>query len=231
MPILGYSPPRTSACARRSRQSPTTSPKTASCCDTERGGAERGRPQRRGGHVRDLLVLGYGSCLAKAGEVERAEKLFDKLVDYANDLGLLAEEIDTADDALLGNFPRAFSHIGLITRRVGDRQGARGRAGRSGGSEMSTDYDVMSSAAGPPASTARGAWPPPGREGRDRRARAPGRRVSFWACIPSKTLLRPGEALARPARPRAPARRCTAGWTESAFAWRDLKPRVKTSRP
>jgi alpha,alpha-trehalase len=55
------------------------------------------------------------SALAKAGEVERAEALFDTLVSYANDLGLLAEEIDTASGELLGNFPQAFSHIGLIT--------------------------------------------------------------------------------------------------------------------
>jgi GH15 family glucan-1,4-alpha-glucosidase len=31
-----------------------------------------------------------------------------------HDLGLIAEEIDTTDDELLGNFPQAFSHIGLI---------------------------------------------------------------------------------------------------------------------
>jgi GH15 family glucan-1,4-alpha-glucosidase len=55
------------------------------------------------------------SCLAKAGEVERAEQLFEQLAGYANDLGLLAEEIDTANDEQLGNFPQAFSHIGLIT--------------------------------------------------------------------------------------------------------------------
>jgi alpha,alpha-trehalase len=55
------------------------------------------------------------SCLAKAGELERAEKLFDQLAGYANDLGLLAEEIDTTNDEQLGNFPQAFSHIGLIT--------------------------------------------------------------------------------------------------------------------
>ncbi len=36
------------------------------------------------------------SCLAQAGEVERAEQLFEQLAGYANDLGLLAEEIDTA---------------------------------------------------------------------------------------------------------------------------------------
>jgi GH15 family glucan-1,4-alpha-glucosidase len=55
------------------------------------------------------------SALAKAGELDRAEQLFDKLVSYCNDLGLLAEEIDTASGELLGNFPQAFSHIGLIT--------------------------------------------------------------------------------------------------------------------
>jgi alpha,alpha-trehalase len=54
------------------------------------------------------------SCLALAGEIERAERLFDQLVGYANDLGLLAEEIDTATGEQLGNFPQAFSHIGLI---------------------------------------------------------------------------------------------------------------------
>ena len=55
------------------------------------------------------------SCLARAGEVERAEQLFDQLASYANDLGLLAEEIDPQHGELLGNFPQAFSHIGLIT--------------------------------------------------------------------------------------------------------------------
>ncbi|HXO08351.1 MAG TPA: glycoside hydrolase family 15 protein [Solirubrobacteraceae bacterium] len=55
------------------------------------------------------------SALAEAGEIDRAERLFDRLVAYANDLGLLAEEIDTANGELLGNFPQAFSHIGLIT--------------------------------------------------------------------------------------------------------------------
>jgi GH15 family glucan-1,4-alpha-glucosidase len=55
------------------------------------------------------------SCLARAGEMERAEALFDNITSYANDLGLLAEEIDTTNGELLGNFPQAFSHIGLIT--------------------------------------------------------------------------------------------------------------------
>src|SRR5829696_4486388 len=69
------------------------------------------------------------SCLAKAGELERAEALFEQLAAYANDLGLLAEEIDTADDELLGNFPQAFSHIGLINAAA-DLDRASEAAGR-----------------------------------------------------------------------------------------------------
>ena len=70
------------------------------------------------------------SCLALAGEIERAEELFDRLVGYANDLGLLAEEVDTASGELLGNFPQAFSHIGLINAawRLDQARAARGES-------------------------------------------------------------------------------------------------------
>jgi GH15 family glucan-1,4-alpha-glucosidase len=54
------------------------------------------------------------SCLALAGEVDRAQALFDELVGYASDLGLLGEEVDTRTGEQLGNYPQAFSHIGLI---------------------------------------------------------------------------------------------------------------------
>jgi alpha,alpha-trehalase len=55
------------------------------------------------------------SSLAQAGEVEGATALLEQLAGYASDLGLLAEEIDTANGEQLGNFPQAYSHIGLIT--------------------------------------------------------------------------------------------------------------------
>ena len=73
------------------------------------------------------------SCLAQAGELERAEALFARLAGYANDLGLLAEEVDPASGELLGNFPQAFSHVGLITAAWEIDQ-ARGRlASRASG--------------------------------------------------------------------------------------------------
>jgi GH15 family glucan-1,4-alpha-glucosidase len=47
------------------------------------------------------------------GEVTRARELFERLTGYANDVGLMAEEIDANGD-LIGNFPQAFTHIGLV---------------------------------------------------------------------------------------------------------------------
>jgi GH15 family glucan-1,4-alpha-glucosidase len=53
-------------------------------------------------------------ALALAGDVGRARICFERGAAYANDVGLLSEEVDTASGELLGNFPQAFSHIGLI---------------------------------------------------------------------------------------------------------------------
>jgi GH15 family glucan-1,4-alpha-glucosidase len=49
-----------------------------------------------------------------AGEVEKAQALFDRVVKVANGLGLLAEEFDTAARRQTGNFPQALTHIALI---------------------------------------------------------------------------------------------------------------------
>ncbi len=63
-----------------------------------------------------FLICTYwlSECLAAAGEVERAEAWFERATACANDLGLLAEEADPERMELLGNFPQAFSHVGLI---------------------------------------------------------------------------------------------------------------------
>jgi len=53
-------------------------------------------------------------CLAMGGEIARAEAWFERSTAYANDLGLLAEQADPDRKELLGNFPQAFSHVGLI---------------------------------------------------------------------------------------------------------------------
>ncbi len=57
-------------------------------------------------------------CLARAGEMERARELFERLLGFCNDVGLLAEEIDPLSGELIGNFPQAFSHLGLIQAAI-----------------------------------------------------------------------------------------------------------------
>ena len=56
--------------------------------------------------------------LAKRGELDAAERRFEHMLAQANDLGLYAEEIDVASGAALGNFPQAFTHVGLINAAV-----------------------------------------------------------------------------------------------------------------
>jgi GH15 family glucan-1,4-alpha-glucosidase len=56
--------------------------------------------------------------LAYQGRLEEAMDLFDSLCSRANPLGLLPEQIDPSRGAFLGNFPQAFSHVGLISSAV-----------------------------------------------------------------------------------------------------------------
>jgi GH15 family glucan-1,4-alpha-glucosidase len=52
--------------------------------------------------------------LALIGRKEDALRLFERLLELRNDVGLLAEEYDPITKRLLGNFPQAFSHVGLV---------------------------------------------------------------------------------------------------------------------
>jgi alpha,alpha-trehalase len=61
-----------------------------------------------------LCTFWLAQAQAMAGEVGRARETFERAIAYANDVGLLAEEVDPKTGGLLGNFPQAFSHIGLV---------------------------------------------------------------------------------------------------------------------
>ena len=52
--------------------------------------------------------------VAQRGELAQAERQFGHLLSFGNDLGLFAEEIDSRSGEALGNFPQAFTHVGLI---------------------------------------------------------------------------------------------------------------------
>ena len=53
-------------------------------------------------------------ALLMQGREDEARALFEKLLAIRNDLGLLSEEYDPVAKRLLGNFPQAFTHVGLV---------------------------------------------------------------------------------------------------------------------
>ena len=61
-----------------------------------------------------LCTFWLAQALAVSGQVGRARTVFERAAQYANDVGLLSEEVDPDSGDLLGNFPQAFSHIGLV---------------------------------------------------------------------------------------------------------------------
>ncbi|QWF20405.1 glycoside hydrolase family 15 protein [Nocardioides sp. LMS-CY] len=69
------------------------------------------------------------SAYARAGRIDDAAALFDRLCDLTNDVGLLSEEYDPAGRRMIGNFPQAFSHLALV-HAAADL--AEARAGRPG---------------------------------------------------------------------------------------------------
>src|SRR5690606_34371237 len=95
------------------------------------------RPKKDGGLLSDSLVYRYDyeadvdgiaeaegtfnmctfwlvEALTRAGRIEEARLLFERMLSYANHLGLYAEETGPAGEAL-GNFPQAFTHLALIS--------------------------------------------------------------------------------------------------------------------
>jgi GH15 family glucan-1,4-alpha-glucosidase len=72
----------------------------------------------------------YVECLARAGYLEDAQLAFEKMLTYANHLGLYSEQIGSSGE-LLGNFPQAFTHLALISAAIGlDRELQRERPSR-----------------------------------------------------------------------------------------------------
>lgn len=61
-------------------------------------------------------ICGFGALdgLAKRGDLDESERSFRHLLSFANDVGPLAEEIEVGTGSALGNFPQAFTHVGLI---------------------------------------------------------------------------------------------------------------------
>ncbi len=61
-----------------------------------------------------LCTFWLAQALAQTGQPVRARAAFERAAAFVNEVGLLAEEVDPVSGELLGNFPQAFSHIGLV---------------------------------------------------------------------------------------------------------------------
>lgn len=63
-----------------------------------------------------FLICGfwYAEALACVGRIDDARRAFEEIMQYSNSLGLLSEDIDWRDGSMWGNFPQAYSHVGLI---------------------------------------------------------------------------------------------------------------------
>jgi GH15 family glucan-1,4-alpha-glucosidase len=61
-----------------------------------------------------MCTFWLAQALAQAGQTDRARTVFERAAAFVNDVGLLAEEAGPVSGELLGNFPQAFSHIGLV---------------------------------------------------------------------------------------------------------------------
>ena len=91
------------------------------CRDTGNGGTEG---------VFLLCSFWLVEVLTMQGRLEEARSLIDRLLDTGNDLGLFSEEWNPADETMLGNFPQAFTHLGLISavKRLDDAGRAADKA-------------------------------------------------------------------------------------------------------
>jgi GH15 family glucan-1,4-alpha-glucosidase len=80
-----------------------------------------------------LCTFAYVDSLARAGQLEKARNTFEKMLTYANHVGLYSEEIALSGEQI-GNFPQAFTHLALIDAALTlnqqlDRRGVGGRVG------------------------------------------------------------------------------------------------------
>jgi GH15 family glucan-1,4-alpha-glucosidase len=80
--------------------------------------------------------------LALLGRYQEARDIFERLLGLRNDVGLLSEQFDPATQRLIGNFPQAFSHVGLInSARNLSRAGGPAEDRQDGSRKMTSDAE------------------------------------------------------------------------------------------
>ncbi len=61
-----------------------------------------------------ICAFWYVEALACVGRLDEAIEYFENLISYSNHVGLLSEDVKEADGSMWGNFPQAYSHVGLL---------------------------------------------------------------------------------------------------------------------
>ena len=61
-----------------------------------------------------ICAYWYVEALAAVGRIEEAKEIFENILRYTNHVGLLSEDVDAATGSQWGNFPQAYSHVGLV---------------------------------------------------------------------------------------------------------------------
>ena len=79
-----------------------------------------------------ICTLWLVNVLAQMGRIDEAEALFSRVTETANDLGLFAEEFDPDTGEMLGNFPQALTHLGVINAALNLEGRPSGKGRRSG---------------------------------------------------------------------------------------------------
>jgi len=81
-----------------------------------------------------FLICGfwYAEALACVGRIDDAMEALEELISNANHLGLLSEDVDASDGSMWGNFPQAYSHVGLVNAaaRINNRLNRPGFLGQ-----------------------------------------------------------------------------------------------------
>ena len=71
-------------------------------------------------------------ALAHGGDLEGAQRLFERLLTFCSPLGLLSEEVNVRTGELLGNYPQAFTHLALVGAAVNIERARHRRIGVRG---------------------------------------------------------------------------------------------------
>jgi GH15 family glucan-1,4-alpha-glucosidase len=102
--------------------------------DRDAGGADDdtttvdGLPPGEGSFL--LTTFWLVDNLVLIGRLDEAKETFERLLALRNDVGLLSEEYDPVAGRMLGNFPQAFSHVGLVNSAANLERGLEGPAAR-----------------------------------------------------------------------------------------------------